>query len=56
MKKELKSYVAPEGYVYDFKEPRENGTHLYAKYLRITWFDDISNYILTEDPNNVKED
>ena len=52
MVKELKSYVAPEGYVYDFREPREDGTHLYAKYLRITW----SNYILTEDPNNVKED
>lgn len=52
----LTKYKAPDGYVYDYAEPKIiDGVeqHLYAKYLNICHFDDIENYKLVED-NNVR--
>lgn len=46
----MTAYVAPDGYVYDYATPREDGEHLYVKYLYLTKFDSIDNYILVEDP------
>ena len=46
-------YVAPDGYVYDYAKPREDGEHLYVKYLYLTKFDSINNYILVEDPYGI---
>lgn len=50
-------FEAPEGYVYDYKEPKyiiidgeQIEEHLYAKYLCLTRLDSIDNYILVEDP------
>lgn len=57
-----KNYIAPDGKVYDWAEPHtsyiidEDGStiereeHLYVKYLSITRFDSIDNYILVDDP------
>lgn len=56
-------YEAPEGYVYDYKEPRiaiidgvKTQEHLYAKYLVINRRDDINNYILVKEKNDVTDD
>lgn len=46
----MTSYEAPDGYVYDYAVPREDGEHLYVKYLYLTRFDSIDNYVLVEDP------
>ena len=46
----MTAYVAPDGYVYDYATPREDGQHLYAKYLYLSKFDSIDNYVLVEDP------
>ena len=46
----MTAYVAPDGFVYDYAVPREDGKHLYVKYLYLTKFDNIKNYILVEDP------
>lgn len=51
MKSNVKTYVAPDGFVYDYKHLEEGQEHLNAKYLTITFFDNIDNYILTEDKN-----
>lgn len=60
---QLTSYIAPDGFVYDFAEPRytiiiTDGNeetiedHLYAKYLYLNRFDSIDNYTLIKDPRN----
>ena len=49
----MTAYTAPDGYVYDYAVPREDGTHLYVKYLYLTRFDNINNYILVEDPYGI---
>lgn len=58
----MKSYTAPDGYVYDWATPRiaiiinENGEreereeHLYVKYLALGSQDDIKSYKLVKDP------
>lgn len=50
----IKSYVAPDGYVYDYAVPKEDGRHLYAKYLYLSRFDSIDNYVLVEDPYGIE--
>lgn len=45
----MNKYEAPEGYVYDYKEPKDNN-HLMAKYLFLSRNDNIDNYILVKDP------
>ena len=59
-----KVYTAPDGKVYDWAEPHvatiidehgdptEHLEHLYAKYLSISRFDNIDNYILVDDPRS----
>lgn len=51
----IKSYEAPSGYVYDYAVPREDGKHLYAKYLYLSRFDSIDNYVLVEDPYGIED-
>ena len=46
----MTAYEAPDGYVYDFAVLPESEEHLYVKYLYLTKFDSIDNYILVEDP------
>lgn len=46
----MTSYKAPDGFVYDYAVEHENGDHLYVKYLYLTKFDNIDNYILVKDP------
>ena len=58
----MKSYTAPDGYVYDWAVPQvgtiinENGEkenrteHLYVKYLFLGSMDDIKDYKLVKDP------
>ena len=46
----MTAYTAPDGYVYDYATPREDGEHLYVKYLYLSIYDSIDNYILVEDP------
>lgn len=60
--KGFNTYVAPDGYVFDYREPRFNtikeldGTetkkesHLYAKYLTLGKFDSLDNYSIVQDP------
>lgn len=60
-------YKAPDGYVYDYAEPRyatiinENGEttteqeHLYVKYLSLSASDNIDKYILVKDPKGEKD-
>ena len=50
-------YEAPEGYVYDYKEPRyitldgeQIEDHLYCKYLILNRRDSIDNYKLVIEP------
>lgn len=50
-------YEAPDGYVFDYKEPRyitidgeQVEDHLYCKYLVLNRRDSIDNYILVEEP------
>jgi hypothetical protein len=42
-------YEAPDGYVYDWAEPKEDN-HLYVKYLFLSKNDKIENYTLVKDP------
>ena len=57
----LQKYMADEGYVFDWKEPRyiedENGNkiqeHLYAKVLFLAVTDSIDNYIEVVKPEEV---
>lgn len=58
----MKSYVAPDGYVYDWANPHtatiinQDGEtelreeHLYVKYLYLGSMDDIKEYKLVKDP------
>lgn len=62
--KGMTNYVAPDGHVFDYKEPRlitikelDGSTtvkedHLYAKYLTLGRFDSIDNYIVVKDPRS----
>ena len=62
MNSRMKSYKAPDGYIYDWAEPHtatiilEDGTketreeHLYVKYLFLGSMDDIKNYKLVKQP------
>ena len=43
-------YEAPEGYVYDWAKPKDDGEHLYVKFLFLSKNDSIDNYILVKDP------
>jgi hypothetical protein len=43
-------YEAPEGFVYDYKEPKDD-KHLMVKYLFLSRSDSIDNYILVKDPH-----
>lgn len=43
-------YEASPGYVYDWATPKEDGSHLYVKYLFLSKQDRIENYILVKDP------
>ena len=43
-------YEAPPGYVYDWAQPKEDGGHLYVKFLFLSKRDKIENYILVKDP------
>ena len=38
----MTAYTATDGFVYDYAIPRENGEHLYVKYLYLTRFDSIT--------------
>jgi hypothetical protein len=65
--KGMNYYVAPEGYVFEYKEPRMatikevDGTittkqeHLNVKYLALGRFDSIDNYTIVPDPKVKKE-
>lgn len=58
----MKSYIAPDGYVYDWAKPHtatiinQDNTeelreeHLYVKYLYLGSMDDIKEYKLVKDP------
>lgn len=58
----MKSYIAPDGYVYDWANPhtatiinQDGGKelreeHLYVKYLYLGSMDDIKEYKLVKDP------
>lgn len=60
--KGMTHYVAPEGYVFDYKEPHYatikelDGTlsiieqHLYAKHLTLGHFDSLDNYTVVKYP------
>lgn len=48
----MKSYTAPDGFVYDYAIDKED--HLYVKYLYLTQYDSIDNYRLVEDPYDTK--
>lgn len=50
----MTTYIAPDGYVYDYANPREDGEHLYVKYLFLTQSDSIDNYILVENPDGLE--
>ena len=50
----MTAYTAPDGYVYDHATPREDGEHLYVKYLYLSRYDNIANYILVEDPYGIE--
>ena len=43
-------YEAPKGYVYDWAKPKDDGEHLYVKFLFLSKNDSIDNYILVKDP------
>lgn len=59
---QIRSYTAPDGWVYDYAEPQyitiilpDGSTeikedHIYAKFLRLGQFDDIKKYKLVKDP------
>lgn len=65
--KGMKCYMAPDGYVFDYKEPHiatileldgstsKKEEHLYVKYLSLGKFDNIDNYITVKDPKLQKE-
>lgn len=46
----MTKYEAPKGYVYDWAIPKEDGNHLYVKFLFLSKSDSIDNYILVKDP------
>lgn len=47
----MTKYEAPEGFVYDYKEPKDD-KHLLVKFLFLSKNDDINNYILVKDEKN----
>ena len=51
----MTKYEAPEGYVYDWATPKEDGSHLYVKFLFLSKLDKIENYILIKDPKGEYE-
>jgi len=51
----MTAYTAPDGLVYDYAVAREDGEHLYVKYLYLTKFDNINNYVLVDDPYDTKD-
>lgn len=46
----MTKYEAPKGFVYDWAVPKEDGSHLYVKYLFLSKNDEIKNYVLVKDP------
>lgn len=48
----MTKYEAPQGFVYDYKEPKDDN-HLLVKFLFLSKNDDINNYILVKDPHYV---
>ena len=50
----MTAYIAPDGFVYDYATPREDGEHLYAKYLYLSKYDSIDRYVLVADPYGVE--
>ena len=50
----MTTYIAPDGFVYDYATPREDGEHLYVKYLTLSKYDSIDRYILVADPYGVE--
>ena len=46
----MTKYEAPEGYVYDWATPKEDGSHLYVKFLFLSKTDKIENYVLVNVP------
>jgi hypothetical protein len=50
LSKRMTKYEAPKGYVYDWATPKEDGSHLYVKFLFLTHTDSIDNYTLVKDP------
>lgn len=47
----MTKYEAPQGFVYDYKEPKDDN-HLLVKFLFLSKNDDINNYILVKDEKN----
>ena len=50
----MTAYTAPDGFVYDYAVPQEDGEHLYVKYLYLNRLDNINNYTLVEDPYGIE--
>jgi hypothetical protein len=50
MSNRMIKYEAPDGFVYDWATLKEDGSHLYVKYLFLSKSDKIENYILVKDP------
>lgn len=50
----MTAYIAPDGFVYDYAVPHKDDEHLYVKYLYLSKFDNIDNYILVEDPYGIE--
>ena len=47
----MTKYEAPQGFVYDYKEPKDDN-HLLVKFLFLSKNDDINNYVLVKDEKN----
>ena len=50
----MTAYIAPDGFVFDYETPHEDGEHLYVKYLTLSKYDSIDRYILVADPYGVE--
>ena len=47
----MTKYEAPQGFVYDYKKPKDDN-HLLVKFLFLSKNDDINNYVLVKDEKN----
>ena len=47
----MTKYEAPQGFVYDYKEPKDDN-HRLVKFLFLSKNDDINNYVLVKDEKN----